>query len=414
MFKRLLFPVLTLLLGVGFFVWTLNSPFWRSLQQVSGVMRLVHQEYVDPEKVGYEKLAESAIQGMVESLDPYSHYMNEREYNRFRMGTELDYKGIGVEIEKLGDRVTITRVFEEGPAAEAGLRAGDQILEIEGEDMRDAGTTDVSDRLLGSGEQPVEITLYRPADEREWTVEMVRGRVKAPSIEGVNIDGDRLAYLRLTRFTANTESEFISTYRELDSSGMRGLIVDLRGNPGGLLRSAREVAGSLMEPESLVCFIEGRNRTSREEFHADGELYDEDGRVPVVVLINEMSASGSEIVAGAWQDAGVAHLVGEQTHGKGSVQSVYSFKEGDGMRQTTALYFLPSGRSINESGVDPDESVEMADEQFLNLLIQWRHASFMSSERFESQFSFEPNLEDPQLRAARQYLREVNHVPEAV
>ena len=400
--KRLIWPVFFLVLACALTWWTLQSPFWKAVQRVGGVMRLLHEEYVDAEAVPYERLGAEAIRGMVEALDPYSAYLPAGDFNRLEELSEGRYVGIGVTIEPLNDRVTVTRVFPDGPADKAGVLPGDQVLEIEGEDVREATTSEVSSRLRGPSGEAVAVTFNRPGEEGLIDLSLTRGPVKLRSVEDVALSPEGIGSLRITQFADRTAEEFRAAVDQLEVEGMRALLVDLRNNPGGLLRTSKDVAGLFFREGDLIVYTQGRDRVDREEFRASGE--GARPGYPVAVLINEASASGAEIVSGAWQDAGIATVIGETSHGKGSVQSIYAFRTGDGLRQTTARYFLPSGRSIHEVGVAPDLEIPLEAEKELRLILQSRHAGRLSAEEFAETFDFLPDLIDPQREAAETHL----------
>lgn len=414
MFKRAFFPLLILAMGGGFFLWSLQSPFWQSLRQVSGIMRLVHREYVDADSVSYATLGEAAIRGIVESLDPYSRYMPAEDFKHFEELTRQRYVGIGVEIERIDERVTVIEAFDEGPAAEAGVKAGDRIVAVDGQDTRDATVVEVSELIRGpiGGEAVIEV--HRPSTEEQFTFSLTRRSVELASVVDVQLDPKGIAYLKITQFGERTPGEFRAALSDLEARGMRGLIIDLRNNPGGLLHASKEVASEFFERGELIVYTQGRDPDDREEFRSKSPARPID--YPLVVLINEQSASGAEIVAGALQDTGKAYIVGETSYGKGSVQSVYAFRKGGGLRQTTALYYLPGGESINETGVVPDEIVPISEEEELGLLLQKRHRDYLAEDEFKRLFKRAPDQVDRQLEAARKHLRQLiaNGMPNRV
>ncbi|NBD37394.1 MAG: PDZ domain-containing protein [Verrucomicrobia bacterium] len=409
MCKRLLYPMVVLVIGGGLLWWTLSSPFWQTVQRVAGVMRLLHEEYVDPDRADYEELGEAAIRGMVGSLDPYSVYLSPRDFSDFELQSQQQYIGIGVEIERLQERVTLVTVLPGGPAEKAGLLAGDRILEVDGTDVREAGVGKVSDLLRGEEGAPVRIEVERPASSESLTFQLDRGQVRLSTVRGVSLSPDEIGYLRIAQFGEKTPEEFAEVVNGLHQRGMQGLVVDLRDNPGGLLRTAKAVAGFYLEPGQEVVRLRGRDLGGEQVYRASGRLGNHS--YPIAVLLNESSASGAEIVAGVWQDTGTARLVGETSHGKGSVQSVYGLGDGSGLRQTTARYYLPSGRSIDKVGVEPDILVEESMEAHQRRLLQRRHRSLMDAETFAEVFGFPPDQTDAQLRAARRWLREELNLP---
>ncbi len=404
MFKRAFVPGLVLLLGASVFWWTMTSPFWTSLRRVSAIMRVINTEYYDPGRADYNRLADAAIAGMARSLDQHSRYMPADDYAHFEQMTHQAYVGIGVQIERFAERVMVVHVFPGGPAADVGILPGDRFLTIEGEDVTGATVREVSERLRGPAGEQTSVTVHRPATDEELSIELVRRTVDVASVDNAHVDKSGIGYLRILQFGERTTAEFREALEELEEAGMEALVIDLRNNPGGLINTSKDVAAEFFERNELIVYTEGRNRIDRREYRSGGPARLRN--YPVAVLINGQSASGAEIVAGALQDSGRAYIVGETSFGKGSVQSVYAFKNGDGLRQTTALYYLPSGRSIHESGVVPDEIVEHSEEETLRLVLQERHADLMDPEEFERHFEFAPEIIDRQLEAARRHLLE--------
>jgi carboxyl-terminal processing protease len=404
MWNRFLAPILLLALSVGTLTWVLTSPFWQTLFQISAVIRLVHDGYVDEEAVSFERLRRSALTGIMDSLDRNSSFMAREEVRRFEETTRQRYVGIGVEIQALRGRVTIMQVYEDGAAAAAGLLAGDQIIEVNGEDAREWTVGDVADQLRGPDGERVSLSVYRPLESEEMTVSLRRRAVRVATVRNHHVDEDRIAFFTLRQFGHLTASEVESALRGFRDQGARALIIDLRDNPGGTLESAKDVVDFFLPPGELITYLEGRRARDRLEFRARREALW--GERPVAVIINESSASGSEIVAGALQDAGRAFVVGARSFGKGSVQTVFTLRSGDAIRQTTARYFLPSGRSIDEVGVEPDVPVEFSSEERAELIIQSRHREILDAAAFEEVFGFPPDRVDRPLEAAREVLRE--------
>lgn len=404
MFKRLILPLLLFALGAAFLYWTQTSPLWSALRQVSGVMRLVHDDYVDPDSATYDRLAEEAMKGIVSSLDPFSRYLPEEEFAHFEELTRQRYVGIGVEIERVDERVTVIEAFASGPAAEAGVRPGDQIESVNGTDMREATVVEVSDALRGLEGEEASLTVFRPSAKETLAFDLIRRGVDLATVVDATIDEDGIGYLRIRSFGERTDKEFVEALMSLESKSLRGLIIDLRNNGGGLLTTSKEVAGAFFEKGELIVFTQGREVQSREEFRSTTAA--RPYAYPVAILINGGTASGAEIVAGALQDSGRAFVIGQTSYGKGSVQSVYAFKRGGGMRQTTALYYLPSGRSINKVGIEPDQTVELTPEEERDRLLRSRHRDYLTPEEFERVFGTSPEAPDRQMDAAREYLGE--------
>lgn len=411
MFKRSLLanPPVTLLavvlvVTIATLVWTWTRPYWQAVRRLTAIMNVIHEEYVYPERADYDRLTVAAIDGMMQSLDAYSRYMPADDFAHFEQLTNQEYVGIGVLLERFDDRVTIVNCFPRGPAAEAGLLPGDYFVEVDGHAVESAELVEVSDRLRGLAGESSRVTVARPRTGEELEFELTRRMVDLDSVEAVALDADGVGYLRITQFGERTADEFRAALDGLENEGMEGLIIDLRNNPGGLLTVSKEVAGEFFQRRELVVYTEGRDAIDRREYRSETPARLRS--YPIAVLINGQSASGAEIVAGALQDTGKAYLVGETSYGKGSVQSIYAFRDGAGLRQTTALYYLPSGRSINETGIVPDEVVEMSEDEAYRLSVQERHARLLSPEEFEAHFDFAPTLVDRQREAARRHVLE--------
>lgn len=394
----LIFFTVCLLLGF----WWIQTPFAQGLQRFLTVYRVIHADYVDPQAVDFLKLGQSAANGMLQSLDPYSRYMPANDYERYQELTDQAYVGIGVQLERLDGKVWIVLVYPGGPADRAGIVPGTRLLAVGDTEARDQPLGDLTSNIRGPAGGEVRLRLQWPGAE-PTEVKLLRGAVSVDSVTRVQRQPDGLGYLRIDQFGDRTGDEFRAALQRLEAEGINALLIDLRNNPGGILDVSKEVAGELLDRDTLIVFTQSRDPKDRHEYRADGR-----GRVrsyPIAVLINENSASASEIVAGALQDNGKARIFGEKSYGKGSVQTVYSFPNGDGMRQTTALYYLPSGRSIHKVGVMPDEEVKLDHETTVRLSIQERHQGYMSPVEFERIFGFKPELEDTQRQAAEAWLR---------
>ena len=404
MVKRYLPPVAAFVVCALLAVWVLTSPFWQTVMKVSTVMRIVHDEYVDAESVSYERLRSAAIEGIMASLDAHSRYMPREDFERFEESTQQRYVGIGVEIERLRERVTVITVFEGGPAAEAGVMPGDQIIAVGEEDATEWSVADVARRLRGPAGERVSVTLMRPLSGEALVIELTRAPVRLASVRDERVDDEGFAYIAIRQFGDRTAGEVREAAERFAEKGVRGLVIDMRDNPGGVLHSAKAVADVFLPRGQLIVSMEGRRQRDRVEFRAEKPALLED--IPLVVVLNESSASGAEIVAGALQDAMRATVVGATSFGKGSVQSVYSFRSGDALRQTTARYLLPGGRSIDKVGIEPDVHVEFSEEQRAELILQERHATILGADAFEEIFGWPPDRADEPLQRALKILRE--------
>ncbi len=342
----------------------------RSRELLDELVRKIETYYVEAdERIELKQLVDAAAKGMVQSLDPFSSYMTEKETLEFEQGMVGKYAGIGavVSVDPKDKILTIIRPIYSGPAYRAGLRSLDKITEIEREPTFGKSVEDLVPKLKGEPNTTVRIKVYRKGWPKEREFTLVREEIKLESVHYEMLPG-KIGYLALAQFGQNAEQEVEDALVDLESRGMRALIFDLRANPGGLLQAAVEIADKFLKDDRLIVYSEGRNPqiAQRREFRTRDAATHPD--YPIVVLINKASASASEIVAGALQDHKRAVLVGETTFGKGSVQQLMKMKatgERSTLRLTIAKYYLPSGRSIHrdektgKGGVDPDITVEM-------------------------------------------------------
>ena len=305
-----------------------------------------------------DALVESAAQGMLESLDdPYAHFYDEESYSDLNQALEGQFSGVGLVLEAGEDGPVIVSVIEGAPAAEAGISVGERIVEVNGEDVSDATIEQLVAQVKGEAGTEVTLTLAG-GDRGRYTVTVVRADIELPQIEARLLD-DEAGYIRLLQFTDDVGQEVEAAVDDLISDGAQGFVLDLRGNPGGLLDEAVEVASVFIEDGPVVSVQEREGE--RVTFEASGEAID----LPLVVLVDGGSASASEIVAGAVKDRDRGELVGEPTFGKGTVQTIRSLPDGLGVKFTTARYYTPSGDSIEESGITPDRVVSGPEEQLM-------------------------------------------------
>ncbi|HET7812145.1 MAG TPA: S41 family peptidase [Steroidobacteraceae bacterium] len=331
--------------------------------QISEVLERVQREYVDP--VESPALIDGALRGLVSGLDPYSSFLDAEEYADLRVSTAGTYAGIGIEVSTADHALRVVRPFRDSPAAMAGILSGDMIAAIDGTPVGNDLDAAMA-RMRGPRGSTVKLAVTRAGSALplEFTVE--RAQVDVHSVAMVPLEGGYL-YARITSFSDTTAMDFAAglarVRRELDAKP-RGLVLDLRNNPGGVLESAVEIADQLLE-EGVIVSAEGRTPASRFSMSATpGELLTS---VPVVVLVNGATASAAEILAGALQDHHRAVLLGRRTFGKGSVQTVMALSSGRAIKLTTSRYFTPSGRSIQGSGIEPDQSLDAIDAQPFDL-----------------------------------------------
>lgn len=309
----------------------------------------IRSHYVEP--IDDETLLEDAIEGMVQRLDPHSSYLTGDAYAALQEATEGVFGGIGVEILEEEGRLKVVAPIDGTPAAAAGLRPGDWIEAVDGERTAVVGTEASLGALRGEIGEPVTLTLRRPTEEESFTVTLTRALIDIPSVSHRWLVPG-LAYLRVTQFQTHTGEDLRAALEALkNEQALAGLVLDLRNNPGGVLSSGVAVADAFLDG-GLIVETRGRGAGANERYEAQkGDLT---GGAPVVVLINEGTASASEIVAGALQDHGRGLLLGQRSFGKGSVQTLMPLSESRALKITTARYYTPSGRSIQAQGIVPD------------------------------------------------------------
>ncbi len=327
------------------------------LKRFSQVMDLVETNYV--RNVTRQELIDGAIVGMLQQLDPHSSFLTKEDFKEMQVSTSGEFTGIGIEISVENGRITVISPIDDTPADKAGLKAGDQIVEIEGQSTQDMSLMDAVQRIRGPKGKPVSLTVVHKGSNKPEKLRIVRDSIPIVSVKATEVDPGYLL-VRITRFNENTTAELKETFAAQAKSGkeIKGIILDMRNNPGGLLDQAVSVTDYFL-PKGRIVTIKGKREELRKDFDAkkDGA----ESHVPMTVLINAGSASASEIVAGALQDNKRALLVGDKTFGKGSVQTVIPLNDGSGIKLTTALYYTPSGRSIQAEGIEPDFKVPMQD-----------------------------------------------------
>ncbi len=335
-----------------------RSATYEQLKLFTDVLAIVQNQYVDetePREVIY-----GAVRGMLRSLDPHSSFMDPESYREMQVETSGSFGGVGIEITVRDDQLTVVAPIEGTPASRAGVQPGDRIIKIEGLTTKDMGLPDAVKRLRGPRGTKVTITVTRDGLKEPLDLTLTREVIQVQSVKVQEIEPG-LGYVRIRQFQERTAQEVVAGVERFEKTGrFSGLIVDLRNNPGGLLSSAVEVSEEFLGDGKLVVYTEGRVRSQNMRFlaHAKRAVTD----VPLVVLVNQGSASASEIVAGAIQDHGRGVVLGQQTFGKGSVQTIIPLSDGSGLRLTTARYFTPKGRSIHGKGITPDIVIEPAKE----------------------------------------------------
>jgi carboxyl-terminal processing protease len=324
-------------------------------RRIAEIIAQVQREYVD--EVTPDRLLEQAMRGMVGGLDPYSAYLDRREYEELRRGAAGSYPGIGIEVSAEDDGIKVVRSLADSPAARAGIRGGDVILQIDNEPVGD-NVSAALEQMRGPPGSLVRLTLRRAESAELVSVALERAKVEVHSVSGEMLESG-FAYVRIASFSETTRKDFDKVVRELSTTGrLRGVVLDVRHNPGGVLEAAVEVADALLDSGNIVS---ATGRTAEANFRMDasrGQLLE---GVPLVLLINGASASAAEILAGALKDNGRARLVGRRTYGKGVVQSVLPLADGRALKLTTSRYVTPAGVSIDETGIEPDVLLPGAD-----------------------------------------------------
>ena len=331
-------------------------------------IELIRQDYVDGSKTTYHDLITAAMKGMLSSLDPHSQFMDPDDFRDMQEDTRSRFNGLGVEVSMKNGLPTVITAMEDTPAARAGILSGDQILKINGASTERMDLQDAINILRGPAGRRVTLTLLRPSTKeiKDYTLE--RAEIKVRSVKGARLlDAEltgpfKIGYIRLIQFNEPTAEELSKALDELQKEGMQALILDLRNNPGGLLTSAVDVCAQFLPPKSKVVSTQGRMASQQHDYSTSGAKKDRPN-FPIALLINEGSASGAEIVAGALKDLHRAILVGETTFGKGSVQNVMQLPDGSAVRFTTAKYYTPSRQVIQGNGVTPNIRVAVTAEQ---------------------------------------------------
>jgi carboxyl-terminal processing protease len=326
---------------------------YQNLEQFGAVLDRILNYYVDP--IDPEKLIKAAINGMVDQLDEHSMYMDSYEYDNLMIDTKGEFGGLGITLGTAAGFPVVVSTLDDTPAYRLGIQGGDRIVEIEGVSTKDWKSEQAVTKLRGREGTQVTITVTREGlpDSLHYTI--TREIIRVPSIT-YSTDLDGIGYIRVSRFAERTASELDAVIRDLESKNVKGLIIDLRSNPGGLLESAREVCELFLKKDRLIVYTESRDPSHNVKYYSRStKVHD---RVPVVVLQNQYSASASEIVAGALQDWDRAVIAGQTSFGKGSVQTVFMIGK-DALKLTTAKYFTPSGRCIHKDRPRAEENPDV-------------------------------------------------------
>jgi len=350
----LLFAGVLFFNGKSWEVTARTSDVYENLEIFTEVLREIQENYVDLKEP--EELIQGAIKGMVENLDPHSSYMDKKEYEDLMEDTRGKFDGVGIEITVRDNILTVVSPIEGTPAYKAGIEAGDQIIKIDGELSTDMSLPDAVSRIRGERGTKVNLTVRREGVGELLEFFLTRDEIPIASVRHYLLTPD-IAYVRITTFQGETDRDLAEALEKIEEGrNLEGLILDLRWNPGGLLTQSISVSDLFLD-SGVIVSTKGRDDVQNMDFSA--EKNDAPRNYPMIVLVNGGSASASEIVAGALQDNKRALILGTQTFGKGSVQTILPLSDGSGLRLTTANYYTPSGRSIQASGITPDIILEL-------------------------------------------------------
>jgi len=327
---------------------------YKIIHTFAEALTLIKKNYV--EEVKDKDLVYGAIKGMLSSLDPHSSFMPPNVYKEMQIDTKGEFGGLGIQISIKDNFLTVIAPIEDTPAYKVGVKAGDKIIKINNESTKDMSILDAVSKLRGPKGTSVTITIVREGLDKPKDITIVRDIINIKSVKSRTIDSS-IGYVKLLQFQETTSSELEKALKSLEKENINSLILDLRNNPGGLLNSSVDVTSQFLPPDKLVVYIKGRDKEKTEFKTSNGKP---SYKYRMIVLVNEGSASASEIVAGALQDWERAVILGTQTFGKGSVQTVIPLSDGSGIRLTTARYYTPKDRSIQTTGIKPDIIVELA------------------------------------------------------
>ncbi len=382
--RRILYSSISLVLGLnllfGVLIYRYSAEaataddLYENLELFSRVLERVRSDYVDGDGLSYSTLIRSALTGMLGSLDPHSEFMVPVKFDELRKDTEGAFGGVGIVVGLRDGYLTVIAPMADTPAYRAGVLSGDRIVKIEGRNSESVTLADAVERLRGEPGTEVTITVARKSSEETLDFTLERAVIKVQTVkdsEGgtdFELGEDGVGYIWITQFGEKTSADLQRALDKLTAQSMKSLILDLRDNPGGLLDQAVGVSEKFLEAGQMVVYTQGRRRQMRSERYARSKNPILD--LPMVVLVNNGSASASEIVSGCLQDVQRAVIVGEQTFGKGSVQSILPLPDGSALRLTTAKYYTPSEKTIHDVGIAPDIKVSISDEDKQALYLQ--------------------------------------------
>ena len=336
-----------------------ENDIYKKIDLFGEVLEKINNEYVD--EINQSESMDSAINGLLQSLDPYSAYMSPEIFNEMQTETSGEFGGLGIEVSMESGVVKVISPIDDTPASRAGIKAGDYIVKIDNTQVQGKSLSEAVDLMRGPVGSSIELTVRRRGEKKALTFEIIREVIEIQSVKADLLE-QNIGYLRLTSFNENSSQQIKKEIKELEKNkNVKAYILDLRNNPGGLLSQAIKISDFFLENGEIVSTKSRKSSENRKWFANQGDLTN--GKV-LIVLINFGSASASEIVAGALKDHKRAILVGENSYGKGSVQSIIPLKNDGAIRLTVAKYYLPSGKSISEVGVSPDIEIPEDNEEF--------------------------------------------------
>jgi carboxyl-terminal processing protease len=381
-----------------------GAPSWwpdrerdRQVRYFREVLQLVKENYVGDTPADYSSLTRAALDGLVGHLDPHSQFLLADEYRDTEDELSNAFNGVGIQVEQRGEHIVIVAPIPGSPADRAGIRRGDRLAKIDGQALTNPSLDSTIRLVRGETGSLVTITVFRPTQNQTIDYPLRRERIQLESVRLASVRPGRIGYLQVTQFSERTGREFHAALTGLENQGLRGLVIDLRNNPGGLLDAAISVCSEFFHKNELIVYTQGRSPDSRENFYSDNGHRPR--TYPVAILVNGGTASAAEIVAGAMRDTKRAVIVGEKTFGKGSVQSVIELDRGEGLRLTTARYYTPSGVTIHEKGIMPHVEVEISADDESTLRVQQLRPDLAAA----AEDDFKP-IADIQLAAAEEVL----------
>lgn len=323
-------------------------------EKMQAINSLIKSQFLYESDVSQETLNEGLLKGYVAGLgDPYSVYYDAEEFKSFQESTTGKFYGIGVKFSRDASSklIEVVTVYEGMPADKAGIKKGDILYKVEGESVEGRELEDVVSNIKGEKDTEVKLTLLRKENGEEYTTTAVREEIVVPTVES-SMQSDSIGYIKISEFSSETATQFEEALAKLEKEGMKGLVIDLRDNPGGLVESTCDIADKLL-PEGTIMYTKDKNGNKQEEVSDEKNQFTK----PYAVLVNGYSASASEILAGAIQDYGKGTVIGTKTFGKGIVQQTFPFVDGTGIKLTVSEYYTPNGRQLHKKGITPDIEV---------------------------------------------------------